>query len=736
MDYVAQMPPRNPIAKGFRGIRAWEGTQERAFEELCLQLRDPTPPDAELIKTGPPDAGLEWYWRFIDGREVGWQVKLIEGVDNLLDAMRRSLRSAVEKRAGLAAMTFCIPIDLADDPSERSGKQGRQRFEEAKKRWAEEFAPGVEIGLLGGGEILERLAREDNRGREWFFFNERLLGEEWCRRELAYTVEDAGDRYTPTQDIELPVDEILEAIAVPDELSARIEERMGAVLRAGREFLERAGGPWTERCEEVRKSLAELENEVIVERQPPRVRRAGALALIEKSTGSLAALEEDLRPLAWPERDAVEASVDKGTAEAREREVARNLDRRASKVAGALWALRDTLEGPGCSAAERQALFVEGEAGQGKTHLFCDVAEHLLAAGHPTVCLLGERFRGESPWARLAQLLGDPALGPEEIATVFASSGEASGRRAVLLIDALNESGDPRVWATELADMRRRLTATDWVAVAVSCRSTYLDMVEPPGGPDQGFVHVEHHGYQGREFEAIEQIFAFHGLEQPRVPLLLTEFSNPLFLKLYCEGLKDEVSPPQGAGQLSAVFERFISRRSARVEKSLVLDGHLGIPRRAISVLAAAFAEAGRDRLAYEEAAALVNPLVPHATQSPKTLIQAMADEGLLTVDRGWREEGGERAEFVFFPYQRFSDHLVVDAILSTLDDASRDEVAKALEPETELGKVIRQAQRVYWRRWRSSYRSAGGSRSPTFSTSSWTTPPSTTAPGISSGHS
>lgn len=442
MEYVARMPPRSPIANGFDGIREWQGSQARAFEELCFQLRDPTPPGAELIKTGAPDAGLEWYWLLPDGREVGWQVKLIDRVDNLLDAMRRSLQAAVEKRSGLAAMTFCIPIDLADDPSERSGQQGRQRFEEAKTRWAE-FAPGVEIGLFGGGEILERLAREENRGREWFFFNERLLGKEWCRRELAFTVEDAGDRYTPAQDVELPVDEILEAIAVPDELCARIEKRVGAVLGAGRELLERAGGPWAERCGEVRGSLAELEAEVFVERQPPRVRTAGALLLIEKAGGGLAALEEDLRPLAWPEHDDVEANGEGVVIETREREIARNVDRRARKVARALWLLRDTLEGPGCGAAERQALFVEGGAGQGKTHLFCDVAEHLLAAGHPTVCLLGERFRGDSPWARLAELLGDPALGPEEVASVFAASGEASGRRAVLLIDALNEASDP-----------------------------------------------------------------------------------------------------------------------------------------------------------------------------------------------------------------------------------------------------------------------------------------------------
>lgn len=691
MDYVARMPPRIPIANGFRGIRMWEGTQARAFEELCFQLRDPTPPDVELIKTGAPDAGLEWYWRLSHGGEAGWQVKLIDDVKNLLDAMRRSLKAAVEKRPSLQAMTFCIPIDLADDPSEGSGQLGRQRFEDAKLRWSE-FAPGVEIGLLGGGEILERLALERNRGREWFFFNERILGGEWCRSKLADTIEDAGDRYTPTQDIELPVDEILEAIALPDELCVRLEERVGAVLRAGRELLEHADGPWAEHCQELKEPLAELESEAIFERQPPRLRTGPTLAIIEKSMGFVATFERELRAIGWPDRSDEEGDPGIGAAGARKQEVARGLDRRASRVARALWTLQMTLEGAGCRAAERQALFIEGEAGQGKTHLFCDVAEHLLAAGHPIVCLLGERFRNASPWKRLAELLGDPALGPEEIAAIFAASGEASGRRAVLLIDALNESSDPGIWATELADIRRRLTASDWAALAGSCRSTYLDLVEPPGGPDQGFVHVEHHGYQGREFEAIEQIFALHGLDQPRVPLLLAEFSNPLFLKVYCEGLKDEASPPRGGGQLSAVFERFVRRRSARVEKKLGLDKRLGIPAQAIAALAGAFAQAGEDRLPYVEVAAMINPLAPHATESPKTLVQAMADEGLLAVDRGWRAGDEERVEHVLFPYQRFSDHLVVDAILASLGDATREEAARAFDPKAELGQLLRKA--------------------------------------------
>ena len=43
----------------FRNIRQWRGSQHQAFEELCYQLRDPTPTGAELVKTGNPDSGLQ-----------------------------------------------------------------------------------------------------------------------------------------------------------------------------------------------------------------------------------------------------------------------------------------------------------------------------------------------------------------------------------------------------------------------------------------------------------------------------------------------------------------------------------------------------------------------------------------------------------------------------------------------------------------------------------------------------
>ncbi|HET9198974.1 MAG TPA: hypothetical protein VFN92_12070 [Solirubrobacterales bacterium] len=659
------MAAGGPRATKFQSIRSWDGSQDRAFEELCFQLRDPTPAGAELVKTGDPDAGVEWYWLWPDEREEGWQAKFIFNTTDLLKAMRESLTSVANKRPGLTTLTFCIPWDLPDDPSRARGKQARERFEKAKERWRD-LAPNVEVNLLSGGQILERLTREEHQGRDWFFFNERTLSKEWCETELSYTIEDAGDRYTPTQDVELPVDRILEAVALPAEMQTHLEEVRGDVLRAGRELLDRPDEQWADHLTKIRDLLLRLEGETLIEAIPPNLKTDATAEILNRAADALGELSEAVHPIAWPEEHRESSAKPRESNDDRDRTQAQGVVVRARKVEETIWNLRSVLKSSACQAAERRALFVEGEAGQGKTHLFCDVAERLLAVDHPVVAVLGERFRDSSPWRRLAELLGSPSLSPNEIATIFAASGEARGRRAVLLIDALNETPEASMWATELADMRRRLTATGWVGFAVSCRSSYLDVVEPPGGPDDGFHHIEHRGYQGREFEAIDRMFALHNVGQPRAPLLVPEFTNPLFLKLYCEGLEGDPEPPKGAEHLSAIFTRFVTRRSARVERALKLDPGLGIVKQAILAFAKALADAGKERMGYREASALINGFATDAQNAPRTLMQAMASEGLLAVDRGWSADFGERSEMVSFPYQRFSDHLIVDAFLSS----------------------------------------------------------------------
>ncbi len=97
------MPTGLSGSGSLKQIRSWDGSQTRAFEELCFQLRDPTPPGAELRKTGDPDAGVEWYWLLNDGAEVAWQAKFVFDTSGLLSQMRKSLKATAGKRPEPAA---------------------------------------------------------------------------------------------------------------------------------------------------------------------------------------------------------------------------------------------------------------------------------------------------------------------------------------------------------------------------------------------------------------------------------------------------------------------------------------------------------------------------------------------------------------------------------------------------------------------------------------------------------
>src|SRR3954454_21058135 len=123
------MPARPPTAQYIKQIRTWEGSQPRAFEELCFQLRDPEPAGVELRKTSDPDGGLEWYWVYPDGGEVGWQCKFSDNERSLMAMMDASFESVRGRRPKARQLTFCIAVDLSDDPDESRGEFGWQRFE-------------------------------------------------------------------------------------------------------------------------------------------------------------------------------------------------------------------------------------------------------------------------------------------------------------------------------------------------------------------------------------------------------------------------------------------------------------------------------------------------------------------------------------------------------------------------------------------------------------------------------
>ena len=670
----------------FKNIRQWCGSQHQAFEELCYQLRDPTPEGAKLVKTGNPDGGLEWYVTFHNGVQRGWQAKYSFNIDSLLQGMEKSLKTIVEGRSNCRRLTFCIPFDLPDAVESGKHKSARQKFEDKKTSWRNRIpgADRVRIELWSAGDILERLVRHpDQRGIARFFWDKEIFSPEWCDRRMQVTHKQAGRRYTPELHVDLPVSFALEGLAMSEVYWQRLRDVRDSVVRA----LERIQVSSyrslgiTNQLRQLNKELAKWQRAIPEKITLPKCLKQSELLTL---THDCMKLIHDT-DLPQPRREQNILRQQQRITEER----IRSLDFYLRQLNYALSEFESLLSSHASKAAANGALLLKGEAGQGKTHLFCDVGNRAVEAGQPAVVILCGALSGRHVWSEIAQQLGLGSVGSEEIVSAMQAAAEASNAPFLLLLDALNEVPDPRVWQEELPRLLAEVAPNPWISIAVSVRSTFLSMVLPDDGLNN-VVEVKHPGFDGQELEATERFFDAFGLEQPRIPLLTPEFTNPLFLKLYCESLHgiEPSTSPLGKAYLSQTFEQYMKLKERKIAQYLRMDPELCPVQVVIDKFCNRLAEVKRDSLPYPDASCLIDAFGNGSRQWPDTLFGQLLSEGILSKDMAWDANAKKQSQVVRFTYQQFADYQVASILLDPFG-SDADSLQKALFPGKRLRQTI-----------------------------------------------
>ena len=670
----------------FKNIRQWRGSQHQAFEELCYQLRDPTPKGAELIKTGNPDGGLEWYVTFRNGSQWGWQAKYSFDVDNLLKGMEKSLRTVVEKRPDCRQLTFCIPFDLPDAVEAGKRKSARQRFEDRKKSWRNRIpgADQVHIELWSEGDLLQRLVGHSRqRGITRFFWNRDVFSPEWCAQRMAIVRDRVRRRYRPELHVDVPVAFAVEGLALSENYWRRFRNVRDAVIAvAERVKVSRYTGLGvTKEMRHLIKKLAEWQCATPDKTTlPERLEKAALLDL----TRECMKIIQDASP-PTPRRGEDRRTARQHTEEERILSLSRDL----RNLEYALDQVENLLLNDASKAAANGVLLLKGSAGQGKTHLFCDAGVRALKAEQPAIVILGGSLSGRNVWSEIAEQLGIADVGSEEMISAMQAAAEASNAPFLLFLDALNEADDPAAWRTELPGLVAEVAQNPWISVAVSVRSTFLPMVLPPDGLGD-VTEVGHPGFDGRELEATERIFDYFGLEQPRIPLLTPAFTNPLFLILYCESLSGRclTAPPLGGEHLSETFRRYLDWKEQRIAQHLRMDPTLCPVQAAIGSFSKALVEANSDTLPYEAASNLVDNFGNGLQQWPDTLFGQLLSEDVLSRDVVWDSKARETAQVVRFTYQQLADYQVVSILLDPFDGDAAS-LRQALSPGEPLRQTI-----------------------------------------------
>ncbi len=361
-----------------------------------------------------------------------------------------------------------------------------------------------------------------------------------------------------------------------------------------------------------------------------------------------------------------------------------------NKAADLLSEAIDLCEATMTVAANRRLLLLTGSAGSGKTHLLLHVARERAVDGLATIVLFGDRFSGLDHVRDFGARLGlSERYTLTEILSELEAVGASSGTRALLLVDAINETIPCGLWQNGLRWLEGAVADYPHVCVALSVRTGFEDAAVDAEFLER-VMRIEHPGFSQNLWDAVRAFFTHYRVQWPEIPLLGPEFTNPLFLKLFCIAFSGE-KPRDFRGHQGGthIFEVYAKKVGPSI------SGELGVRRASpqfvwtnlVKPIATWMGEHGAQEIPFEDALAVAEAAFPGMGREALALAEKHA---LLTkAPRFGRDR--EVSHYVLrFSYQKFSDHLIVRFLLNRHFEPLAKEPEKAFEADTPLGRIAR----------------------------------------------
>ena len=666
-------------------LRPWDGSQNISFEMLVCQLAEyePVPDGSTFVRKGAPDAGVECYWELPDGRELGWQAKFFTSspTSQQWTQVDSSVKNALGSHPNLRNYTICMAADRADARIEGQ-KSFLDRWNDRVKKWeswASERNMCVDFTFWGTHEIVERLALDKHQGRHFFWFHEELLSPTWFQQKLDEVIAQIGPRYRPDLNIQVPLSAVFEGLCRSPAFLASFQEAYGDIgkarpkgsLRIVEEFDSDDFAKLKERLHGLIKTAKSFDRQGIepIDWSAMVGQAREALESIYKIEGLLENFgSNQLEDAGKAEQGFHGTSI---------RDRLANAKYYLRRIREELWAFEKFANSDSARQANRPALLLIGDAGTGKTHLFGDAARNHVVAEAPAVLLLGNQFRNEEPWRQILRMLGLSCT-RDEFLGALQTAAQMSGRRAVIFIDALNEGEGRFMWEDRLPYMLACLERYPWIAIAVSVRSSYEELIVRKSLVPDKLIRLVHEGFAGLEYDAAKEYFEYYGIQLPATPILTPEFQNPLFLDCFCQGIHNKglTRIPSGIRGIWSVFDFFLDSVNEKLSRPEFLnyDRRSLLVSRATDKLAEWISQKSEYMIPREEARTMCDNLLPNRDYD-KSLFRHLLSEGVLTETVSYGDDS-EPQDMVMFSYERLADHLVMRKLIDEHVDRQKPEAA------------------------------------------------------------
>ena len=645
--------------KEWNKLRYFDGSQENAFEELICQLARAEKDDnrKSFFRIAAPDGGVEAYSVQKDGSEYGWQAKFFSSLEtSQWSQIEESYITALEKHPKLVKYYVCVPLDRPDPRiTVKKGKRAGKNNKSLMDRWNEKVAHWkeiakkkrrtVDIEFWGDSEIFDRLSKEENKGRKYFWFNEESFSREWFADRLKQPIDNLGKRYTPELNIELPIMEVFDGLSGGSFFYKHFYKCINQVL-SNRDKINCKDCP--EEIELQRKEISRKINTLF------EVFDKDNVLTIDNVVSSYLTLKDVFQQVsAFYE---LVKDWSKSIKDGKLGSVRNSILEYQNIISEVL----DYLESPACKLFLNPNMLLVGDAGTGKSHLLADVAKKRLEKNAYTLLFLGNQFNDDDLWTQILSKVSIKCS-RDDFLGALDSLAESSKERILFFFDALNECDYPNFWNRNIAGFIASVKKYENLGVAFSIRSSYKRKVLTSNLENScNFIEVEHHGFSDVEYDAISLYFERYGIELPSVPLLNPEFSNPLFLMLFCEGLKKKGlhKIPEGYQGITNVFNEYLKNANERICNMLGIDSSFFLVKKLLFALAREKME-NEQPLDFERTLEVISNCSGLLGVKAISIYQNLISENLL--NQYYREND---ELIVYFGFERYYDIIVAKALL------------------------------------------------------------------------
>ena len=690
----------------WKNIISYNNSQNNAFEELVCQLarEEKIESKKSFLRIATPDGGVEAYWLLDNGNEYGWQAKYFFSMGNSQwRQLEESFKKAFKTHTELVRYYICLPINRSD-PRVPEEKWFMDKWNAKIKKWkeyAQEKGRNIKFEYWGSSELLARLSQEKHAGRTYFWFNQEEFSNQWFKGQINKSITDLGTRYTPELNFELEIAKVFDGIARDNNFEKRFAQVYDDLLKKSSKAINLLRD---ERLAEKKEELVRNLQQIVTKYSRidfKEIQIASYKKIVEASEtlrGSILSCENLLGEL---DKKDEEQKVKK---EAKTSYVSKS-DKfnyelyNLRELSGSIYEFQNFLTSKTVVLSNLPVLVLDGEAGMGKSHLLADITRKRLEKGQPSILLLGQHFVSEeNPWTQILRNLLRLKCNESEFLGALNAKAQCIGSRIIVFIDAINEGRGKYFWKDYIKSFIKSFKKYHWLGLVISIRSSYKKLLVPEKLIPAGIaVRITHYGFANVEYEASKLFFENHKIEQSSIPLLHPEFQNPLFLKLFCEGLqKAGLSRiPDGYEGITRIINFYIRSINRRLSEPKRLDypENINLVEKAVKLIVQKEVENVSRYIPYQEAFELVESEL--RKYSGKTrLLDELISEGILTKNLFWNKNG-KPTEGVFLAYERFEDHLITFYLLEKY--LNRDNPESSFLDGQPLFDLIKDENRCYF---------------------------------------